>query len=66
MLYGHTVYVHCNAGINRSPSTVVAYLHWIEGMGLDEALDYVISQRPCDPYRDVIQGTTEDRAAGQE
>jgi len=27
---GHTVYVHCSAGMNRSPSTVIAYLHWIE------------------------------------
>ena len=27
---GHAVYVHCNAGINRSPTAAVAYLHWVQ------------------------------------
>jgi protein-tyrosine phosphatase len=35
---GHTVYVHCSCGVNRSPSTIVAYLHWVQGMPFDEAL----------------------------
>ena len=34
---GHTAYVHCTAGVNRSPSTVIAYLHWIEKLDLHDA-----------------------------
>jgi protein-tyrosine phosphatase len=58
---GHTTYVHCSAGVNRSPSTVVAYLHWVRGMGLDEAVDFVLERHPCDPYVEAIRGATEDR-----
>ena len=61
---GHTVYVHCSAGANRSPSVVVAYLHWLQGMGFDEAVAYVIKRRSCDPYLEAIRLATEDRARG--
>ncbi len=57
---GHTVYVHCSAGINRSPSTVVAYLYWIEGRSLDDALAHVLGCRSCDPYVDAIRLAVED------
>ena len=46
---GHTVYVHCSGGVNRSPSTVVAYLHWNQGMAFDEAVNYVQERRDCAP-----------------
>jgi len=59
---GHTVYVHCNVGVNRSPSTIIAYLHWIEGRELDEAVDHVMGCRACDPYVDAIRLASEDRA----
>ncbi|HOM18403.1 MAG TPA: dual specificity protein phosphatase family protein [Thermoguttaceae bacterium] len=52
---GHTVFVHCSAGVNRSPSVVVAYLHWTQHMPLEEALEYVRQRRPCDPYADSIR-----------
>lgn len=52
---GHTVYVHCSGGINRSPSTVVAYLHWIGRMELREAVHFVMERHPCDPYVEAIQ-----------
>jgi atypical dual specificity phosphatase len=59
---GHTVYVHCNVGVNRSPSTVVAYLHWMEEQSLQDALDHVRACRSCDPYVEAIELATEDRA----
>ncbi len=52
---GHTVYVHCNAGVNRSPSVVIAYLHWIEQWDLEQALAHVRACRDCDPYLEAIQ-----------
>jgi len=58
---GHIVYVHCTAGINRSPSTVIAYLLLIEQWDWDRAVDQVTSRRNCDPYLDVIRLATEDR-----
>jgi len=60
---GHTVFVHCSAGVNRSPSTVIAYLHWIEGWELDEAVAHVTSRRDCDPYVEAIRLATGDREA---
>lgn len=61
---GHKVYVHCSAGINRSPTTVIAYLHWMQGKDLDEAVDHVRSCRHCDPYADAIRLASKDRIAG--
>jgi len=61
---GHTVYVHCSAGVNRSPSTVVAYLHWVQGMPFDEAVSFVTQRHSCDPYVEAIRLATDDRAGG--
>jgi protein-tyrosine phosphatase len=61
---GHTVYVHCSAGMNRSPSTVVAYLHWVQGMPLNEAVEYVLNRHPSDPYVEAIRLATADRGGG--
>jgi protein-tyrosine phosphatase len=52
---GHTVFVHCNVGVNRSPSVVIAYLHWIEGRTLDDAVDHVTRCRACRPYVEAIK-----------
>lgn len=60
---GHKVYVHCNVGVNRSPSVVITYLHWFEGLDLDEAIRLVTTLRRCDPYIDSIRGAVEDMAA---
>ena len=58
---GHTVYVHCNMGVNRSPSIVIAYLHWVVGWDLEKATDHVVQRRSCDPYVDVIELAGADR-----
>jgi len=61
---GHIVYVHCSAGKNRSPSTVVAYLHWVVGWDFDAAAAHVTAHRRCEPYFESIRAATEDRASG--
>ncbi len=58
---GHTVYLHCNMGVNRSPSVAIAYLHWIQGWSLDEATAHVVRCRPCDPYVEAVRQASEDR-----
>ena len=58
---GHIVYVHCNMGVNRSPSIVIAYLHWVVGWDLEKATDHVMECRSCDPYLDSIGLAGEDR-----
>lgn len=48
---GHTVYLHCNAGLGRSPLVAMAYLHWHRGRPLAEAVEHVRGRRPgCVPY----------------
>jgi protein-tyrosine phosphatase len=59
---GHTVYVHCNVGVNRSPSVAIAYLYWIEGRALEDAVEQVLRCRSCNPYAEAIRLATEDRA----
>jgi Dual specificity phosphatase, catalytic domain len=49
---GHTVYLHCTAGIGRSPTVAIAYLHWQCGMCLDEAYRHVRVRRTCSPTLD--------------
>jgi protein-tyrosine phosphatase len=58
---GNTVYVHCSAGMNRSPSVVVSYLHWVQKWDLDRAIEHVTSHRDCDPHVEAITLATEDR-----
>ena len=57
----HRVFVHCNAGVNRSPSVVICYLHWSQGWSLDRAEQYVMEHHPCAPVMDVIRRATWDR-----
>lgn len=52
---GHTVYVHCNAGMNRAPTVAVAYLHQHESMALEAARDFVKQRHPCVPYMRMLE-----------
>lgn len=44
--YKKNVFVHCTAGLERSPLVVAWYLHQYEGLSLDEAYSYVRNSRP--------------------
>eukprot|EP00850_Spirogloea_muscicola_P018931 SM000179S03403 [mRNA] locus=s179:86515:89512:+ [translate_table: standard] len=60
---GHRVYVSCTAGLGRAPTCVIAYLHWILGMCLSEAHDFVTKLRPSAPNRSALVGATWDLLA---
>eukprot|EP00850_Spirogloea_muscicola_P016865 SM000140S00614 [mRNA] locus=s140:308234:311238:+ [translate_table: standard] len=60
---GHRVYVSCTAGLGRAPTCVIAYLHWILGMCLREAHDFVTKLRPSAPNRSALVGATWDLLA---
>jgi protein-tyrosine phosphatase len=48
-------YVHCSAGINRAPTVAAAYLIRTDGMSADEACEYLVARRDCNPYLDVLK-----------
>ena len=52
---GRKVYVHCNAGLNRSPSTVIGFLVKHRGLSLSDAIAWVGDRHESMPYEDVLQ-----------
>jgi protein-tyrosine phosphatase len=58
---GHCVFIHCNAGVNRSPSVVICYLHWVQGWELEKAARHVQACHRCAPVMEVIWRATRDR-----
>ena len=51
---GHVTYLHCTAGINRSPTVAIAYLVASRGMELDAAWEQVVSRRASVPSRKAL------------
>jgi protein-tyrosine phosphatase len=49
------VYVHCTAGINRGPTLAAAYLIKVRGLSAQEACDYVMARRHCNPYLATLE-----------
>ena len=45
-----SVYLHCNAGMNRAPTVAIAFLHVHRGLTLADARDHVKQRRACVPY----------------
>jgi len=52
---GDVVYLHCTAGVNRSPTVAVAYLHWKLRWPLEEALEHMGRCRNCCPDEEAIR-----------
>ncbi len=57
---GHTIYLHCNAGVGRSPLVAMAYLYWCRDLSLWEAIRHVEARRPCSPYDDLLEVSRQD------
>lgn len=52
----NNIYIHCQMGVSRSATIVIAYLMWKMRMSLDNAIQYVKSKRPCiKPNIDFIE-----------
>src|SRR5690348_15099118 len=58
---GHTVYLHCTAGIGRAPTVAIGYLHSCLGWELDEALAHVKSLRQCAPHVEALRLAISDQ-----
>lgn len=52
---GNTLYLHCTAGVNRSPTVAVAYLHGCLQWPLEQALEHIRGCRNCCPDADIIR-----------
>jgi protein-tyrosine phosphatase len=59
------VYLHCTAGTGRAPAVAIAYLQWVRGWGLDEAVGYVTHRRPCAPNIDAVRAAMHDLLSDQ-
>jgi len=58
---GHRVYVHCTAGLGRSPLTVLAYLVLVEGYSPERAIRLIHAARPgAVPAWEAFHGCLED------
>lgn len=55
LIAGDTLYLHCTAGVNRSPTVAVAYLHGCLQWPLEQALEHIRGCRNCCPDADVIR-----------
>ena len=60
---GSRIYVHCTAGQQRAPSTVIGYLAWHRNLGLGKALDIVTNARNCAPPLHVLEAVDKSIAA---
>lgn len=58
---GHRVYVHCTAGLNRAPLTVMSYLVFVEMVAPDEAIAFIRRARAgAEPSWEAHHGCRDD------
>ena len=58
---GHVVYLHCTAGMGRSPGVAIGYMYWFKDYSsLDDAYTALTSIRPCGPNKEAIRNATCD------
>ena len=58
---GHTVYLHCTAGIGRAPTVAIGYLHTCLGWGWDVAVAHVKQARECAPHVEALRLALNDQ-----
>lgn len=51
---GHETYIHCTAGLNRSPTVAIGFLVAGLGMSLEQAWEAVTSRRRVLPIRSAL------------
>ncbi|KAL8231945.1 hypothetical protein R6Q57_001723 [Mikania cordata] len=61
---GGVTYIHCTAGLGRAPATALAYMFWIQGYKLEDAVTFLLSKRSCFPKVDAIKNATVDILTG--
>jgi len=49
------VYLHCTAGVQRSPTVAAAYLMKSRGWSAEKACAYLTEKRDCRPYRRMLE-----------
>lgn len=59
----HRVFVTCTTGFNRSPASVIAYLHWMTDTSLPGAYNFVTGLHLCRPDRPAVAWATRDLIA---
>ncbi|KAI3520393.1 hypothetical protein L1887_09787 [Cichorium endivia] len=61
---GGVTYIHCTAGLGRAPATALAYMFWVQGYKLNDALSLLLRNRKCFPNVDAIKSATADILTG--
>uniref|UniRef100_A0A9I9CXR6 Phosphoglucan phosphatase LSF1, chloroplastic n=2 Tax=Cucumis melo TaxID=3656 RepID=A0A9I9CXR6_CUCME len=59
----HRVFITCTSGFDRSPASVIAYLHWMTDTSLHAAYNFITSLHSCKPDRPAIAWATWDLIA---